>query len=85
MGPPNNAENPCASCPDKDKRIAELESMLRLHDGDVFRREVVEEERRKYEAYIEQIEQVAYNLFEKISLSTREIDAMATILRKFRQ
>ena len=23
-GPPNNAENPCASCPDKEKRIAEL-------------------------------------------------------------
>jgi len=27
--PPNNAENPCASCPDKDKRIAFLEEQLR--------------------------------------------------------
>jgi hypothetical protein len=26
--PPNNAENPCASCPDKDKRIAELEALV---------------------------------------------------------
>jgi hypothetical protein len=27
-GPPNNAENPCASCPDKDKRIQKLEVEL---------------------------------------------------------
>lgn len=27
--PPNNAENPCASCEDSDKRIKELEEEIR--------------------------------------------------------
>ena len=29
LGPPNNAENPCASCPDKDRHIKELQIELR--------------------------------------------------------
>lgn len=40
---------------------------------------------KELEAHIEQVEQVAYNLFERISLSEQEQNVTATILRKFRQ